>query len=126
MVLILGGPGVLVETQRPQQRLEGAGGDAGAAGFGKSALVDVLDGEAAPQDLDKNLPELSGGHVVQEGIDDRAEVEEGVSHGRESHVAPEERRRPAGLGQRCHHHPTDLVGEPAQRQGGDNETCNKK
>lgn len=79
-------------------------------GFGKSALVDVLDGEAAPQDLDENLPELFGGQVVQERIDDRAEVKEGVGHGMENHVAPEERGGPAGLGQRRHHNTADLQG----------------
>uniref|UniRef100_A0A3B5K1M9 Uncharacterized protein n=1 Tax=Takifugu rubripes TaxID=31033 RepID=A0A3B5K1M9_TAKRU len=70
---------------------------------------------AAPQDLDKHLPELSGGQVV----------EEGVSHGGERHIAPEEIGGPAGLGQRCHHNAADLGGEPAQHQGGNNEPWKK-
>lgn len=92
----------------------------------KRALVDVFDGEAAPQHLDKNLPELSGGQVVQERVDDRAEVEEGVSHRVESHIAVEERQSPPGLGQRCHHNATDLDGEPAQHQRGNNEPWKKR
>lgn len=97
----------------------------GGGGVGNRASVDVLDGEAAPQDLDEDLPKVSGGQVVQERIDDRAEVEEGVGHGLENHVAPEERGGPAGLGQRRHHNAADLHGQPAQHQGGHNQTWRK-
>lgn len=93
--------------------------------MGDGALVDVLDGEAAPQDLDEHLPELSGGQVVEERVDDRAEVEEGVGHGLQNHVAAEERGRPAGLGQRRHHDAADLHGQPAEHQGGHDESWNK-
>lgn len=121
----LGRPAVLVATQRSQQRLKSARGDVGGRGVGKSAFVGVFNGEAAPQDLNKHLPELSGGQVVQERVDDRAEVEEGVSHGGERHIAPEEIGGPAGLGQRCHHNAADLGGEPAQHQGGNDEPWKK-
>lgn len=97
----------------------------GGRGVGEGALVGVFDGEAAPQDLDEHLPELSGGQVVQERVDDRAEVEEGVGHGVERHIAPEEMGGPAGLGQRRHHDPADLGGEPAEHQGGNNEPWKK-
>lgn len=90
--------------------------------MGDGALVDVLDGEAAPQDLDEHLPELSGGQVVEERVDDRAEVEEGVGHGLQNHVAAEERGGPAGLGQHCHHDTADLHGQPAEHQGGHDES----
>lgn len=97
-----------------------------AGGGGDRALVGVLDGEAAPQDLQENLPELPGGQVVEEGIDDRAEVEEGVAHGVEKHVGPEEGGGPPGLGQRRHHQAADLHGEPAEHQGGHDEACKDK
>lgn len=125
MVSHLVRPDVRVASQRSQQRPEGAQGDMGGSGVGKRASVDVLDGEAAAQDLDEDLPELSGGQVVQERIDDRAEVEEGVGHRLENHVAVEERGGPAGLGQRRHHNATDLHGQPAQHQGGHNQTWKK-
>lgn len=86
------------------------------------ALVDVFDGEAAPQHLDKNLPELPGGQVVEERIEDGAEVEEGVGHRVESDVAAKVGSSPAGLGHDSHHEATDLVGKPAKHQGGHDET----
>uniref|UniRef100_A0A8C2WWK9 Uncharacterized protein n=1 Tax=Cyclopterus lumpus TaxID=8103 RepID=A0A8C2WWK9_CYCLU len=86
------------------------------------ALVDVFDGEAAPQHLNEHLPELPGGEVVEERVEDGAQVEEGVGHGVESDVAPEEGNGPAGLGHGGHHQTTDLVGEPAHHQRAHDET----
>uniref|UniRef100_A0A3B5BC55 Uncharacterized protein n=1 Tax=Stegastes partitus TaxID=144197 RepID=A0A3B5BC55_9TELE len=82
----------------------------------QSALVDVFDGEFAPQHLDKHLPELPGGEVVEERIDNGAEVEEAVGHRVEGDVAPEVGSGPAGLGQGGHHQTPNLVGNPAHRQ----------
>lgn len=107
-------------TQRPQQGLEGARGHSAGARHG--ALVDVFDGEAAPQHLDENLPELPGGQVVEQRVDDGAEVEEGVGHRVENDVAPEVEASPTGLRNGSHHEATDLVGKPAQHQGGHDET----
>uniref|UniRef100_A0A8D0CTI9 Uncharacterized protein n=1 Tax=Sander lucioperca TaxID=283035 RepID=A0A8D0CTI9_SANLU len=86
------------------------------------ALVDVFDGEVAPQHLDKNLPELSGGEVVEERVEHGAEVEEAVGHRVESDVAPEEGNSPVGLGHGSHHKTTNLVGKPAHHQGPHDET----
>uniref|UniRef100_A0A3Q3XMB5 Uncharacterized protein n=1 Tax=Mola mola TaxID=94237 RepID=A0A3Q3XMB5_MOLML len=94
--------------------------DAGArghsAGARHGALVDVFDGEAAPQHLDENLPELPGGQVVEQRVDDGAEVEEGVGHRVENDVAPEVEASPTGLRNGSHHEATDLVGKPAQQR----------
>ncbi len=86
------------------------------------ALVDVFDGEVAPQHLDKNLSELPGGEVVEEWVEDGAEVEEGVGHRVESDVAPEVGSSPAGLGHGSHHKTTNLVWKPAHHQGSHDET----
>lgn len=121
----MGGPVAPVAAQRLyQQGLEGARRD--DVGAPHVALVDVLDGEAAPQHLDEHLPELSGGQVVEERVEDGAEVEEGVGHRLESDVAPEVGGSPAGLGHGSHHKATDLVGKPAQHQGGHDETWAKE
>uniref|UniRef100_A0A3Q1BYF8 Uncharacterized protein n=1 Tax=Amphiprion ocellaris TaxID=80972 RepID=A0A3Q1BYF8_AMPOC len=80
------------------------------------AFVDVFNGEFAPQHLDKHLPELPGGQVVEERIDDGAEVEEGVGHRVEGDVAPEVGSSPAGLGQGGHHQTPNLAGKPAHHQ----------
>lgn len=80
----------------------------------------MFDGEAATQHLDKNVPELSGGEVVEERVEDRAEVEEGVSHRMESDVAPKVGSSPAGLGHSSHHETTNLVWKPAYHQGSHN------
>lgn len=82
----------------------------------------MFDGEAAPQHLDEDLPELSGREVVEERVDDGAEVEEGVGHWVESDVAPEVGSGPAGLGNGSHHKTTNLVGKPAHHQGSHDET----
>uniref|UniRef100_A0A3Q1GHG7 Uncharacterized protein n=1 Tax=Acanthochromis polyacanthus TaxID=80966 RepID=A0A3Q1GHG7_9TELE len=76
------------------------------------AFVDVFNGEFAPQHLNKHLPELPGGQVVEERIDDGAEVEEAVGHWMEGDVAPEVGSSPAGLGQGGHHQTSNLVGKP--------------
>lgn len=116
-----GGAVSLAAPQRlHQQRLQGARGD--GAGGPYVSLVDVFDGEAAPQHLDEHLPELSGGEVVEERVDDGAQVEEGVGHRVENHVAPEEGGSPAGLGHGGHHEATDLIGKPADHQGSNDET----
>lgn len=101
-----------------QQGLEGArrGRDA------HRALVDVFDGEAAAQHLDEHLPELPGREVVEERVEDGAQVEEGVGHGMEGDVAPEEGSGPAGLGHGGHHEATNLVGKPAHHQRPHDET----
>uniref|UniRef100_A0A3Q3H1K3 Uncharacterized protein n=1 Tax=Labrus bergylta TaxID=56723 RepID=A0A3Q3H1K3_9LABR len=88
----------------------------------QSALVDVFDGEAAPQHLHEHLPELSGGEVVEERVEDRAEVEERVGHRVESDVAPEVRNGPAGLWNGRHHETTNLVWKPADHQRSHDET----
>lgn len=82
----------------------------------------MFDGEAAPQHLEKNLPELPGGQVVEERINDGAEVEEAVGHGVEGDVAPKEGQSPVRLGHSSHHEPTDLIRKPADHQGGHDET----
>lgn len=82
----------------------------------------MFDGQVASQHLDEDLPELSGGQVVEERVDDRAEVEEGVGHRPEGDVAPEEGDGPAGLWHGGHHEAADLVGKPAHHQGGHDET----
>lgn len=81
----------------------------------------MFDGEAAPQHLDKYLPELLGGQVIKEWIEDRAEVEEGISYGVKGDVAPEVGSSPEGLGNGCHHKTANLVGKPAHHQGRHNE-----
>lgn len=91
-------------------------------GVQHGAFVDVFDGEAAPQHLEKNLPELPGGQVVEERINDGAEVEEAVGHGVESDVAPKVVHGPVRLGHGSHHEATDLIGKPAKHQGGHDET----
>lgn len=77
----------------------------------------MFDGEAAAQHLDENLPELSGGEVVEERVEHGAEVEEGVGHRMEGDVAPEVGNGPAGLWHGGHHQATDLGGKPAHHQG---------
>lgn len=100
-LLCRGGAARLAATQwLYKQGLEGARRGSGAL---HCALVDVFDGEAAPQHLDKNLPELSGGEVVEERVEYGAEVKEGVCHRVESDVAPEVGSGPAGLGHGSHH-----------------------
>lgn len=99
--MCLGGPATPIAPQRFYQGPEGARRRS-TQGL-NIAFVDVFNGEAAPQHLDKNLPELSGGQVVQEWIDDRAQVEEGVGHGEESDVAAEEGEGPVGLWHSSHH-----------------------
>lgn len=82
----------------------------------------MFDGEAAPQHLEENLPELPGGQVVEERINDGAEVEEAVGHGVECDVAPKEGQSPVRLGHGSHHEATDLIRKPAEHQGGHDET----
>lgn len=76
------------------------------------AHVDVFDGQATPQHLDEDLTELSGRQVVEERVDDRAKVEEGVGHRVEDDIAPEVGQRPAGLWNCGHHEAADLVRKP--------------
>uniref|UniRef100_A0A665WJN7 Uncharacterized protein n=1 Tax=Echeneis naucrates TaxID=173247 RepID=A0A665WJN7_ECHNA len=64
-------------------------------------LVYVLDGEAATQDLHEDVPELLGGQVIKEWVDDRCDV------------ALEEETSPLGFWYSCHHETTNLVGKPA-------------
>uniref|UniRef100_A0A3Q2ZTC8 Uncharacterized protein n=1 Tax=Kryptolebias marmoratus TaxID=37003 RepID=A0A3Q2ZTC8_KRYMA len=89
------------------------------------AFVGVLDDEAAAQHLNKHLPELPGGHVVQERVENGAEVEEGVAHKVERGDSPQVGRRPVGLGDGGHHETKDLVGEPAHHQRSNDETWKK-
>lgn len=83
----------------------------------------MFDGQATPQHLDEDLTELPGRKVVEEGVDDRAEVEKGVSYRVEDHIAPEVGQRPAGLWNCGHHEATDLVGKPEYHEGRHNEAC---
>lgn len=103
-----------------QQGLDGARGRGLGAPHG--AFVDVFNGQATSQHLDKDVPELSGGEVVEERVEDGAEVEEGVGHRMESDVAPEVGSGPTGLGNGGHHEATNLIGKPADHQGSDDET----
>uniref|UniRef100_A0A667ZNN4 Uncharacterized protein n=1 Tax=Myripristis murdjan TaxID=586833 RepID=A0A667ZNN4_9TELE len=89
----------------------------------QGALVDVLNGETALQHLDKDLPKLPGGEVVKERVEDGAEVEEGVGHRVKSYVAPEVGHGPVGLGHGGRHQASNLVGQPADHKGPDDETC---
>lgn len=84
--------------QRPQQQ-----GLQGAARGGDGALVDVLDGEAAPQHLDEDAPELPGRQVVEERVEHGAEVEEGVGYRVKDDVGSEVGNGPLGLGLGGHH-----------------------
>lgn len=96
------GGGCLVAAQRPeQQRLQSASGR--SAGRRQGAPVDVLDGEAAPQHLDEHLPELPGGQIVKEGVDNGAQVEEGVGHQVERGDSVQVGGGPVGLGNSGHH-----------------------
>ena len=110
-----------VATQRlEQQGPEGA--SRVSMGVLYSTLVDVFNGEAAPQHLDKHFPELSGGEVVEEWVEDRTKVEEGVCHRVEDDVVPEVGRTPLRLWQSSHHKTTNLVRKPAHHQGSHNKT----
>uniref|UniRef100_A0A8C7FFU5 Uncharacterized protein n=1 Tax=Oncorhynchus kisutch TaxID=8019 RepID=A0A8C7FFU5_ONCKI len=80
-------------------------------------FVDMLNGEAAAQHLDKDLLELAGGEVVQEGVKHGAEVKEGVGHRVQRHIAAEVGHCPAGLGHGGSHQATHLVGKPADGEG---------
>lgn len=114
-----------VTTQRlQQQRLEWA--RRGSLGEVDVALVDVFDGEVTAEHLQEHLPELSGGQIVEEGVEDGAQVEEGVCHREERDVAPEVGSSPLGLRHSRHHEAADLVGKPAQGQGSHNETWKHK
>lgn len=72
--------------------------------------------------MEKHFPELSGGEVVEERVDYRAEIEKGVGDGVQRDVAVEVGHSPAGFGNRGHHETTDLVGEPAHHQRANNQT----
>lgn len=84
-------------------------------------LIFMHDGKVTPQNLHEYIPELPGGEVVEERVEDRAEVEEGVGHGVEDDVAPEVFNGPVGLGHSGHHKTANLVGKPAYHQGSNNE-----
>uniref|UniRef100_A0A3P9HAK0 Uncharacterized protein n=1 Tax=Oryzias latipes TaxID=8090 RepID=A0A3P9HAK0_ORYLA len=74
------------------------------------ALIDVFDGEVTAE------------HLVEERVEDGAQVKEGVCHREEGDVAPEVGGSPLGLWHSGHHEAADLVGKPAQCQGSHNET----
>uniref|UniRef100_A0A8C6MKT8 Uncharacterized protein n=1 Tax=Nothobranchius furzeri TaxID=105023 RepID=A0A8C6MKT8_NOTFU len=94
----------------------------GGVGLLHGAFVDVLDGEATPQHLNKHLPELSGREVVEERVENRAQVEEGVGHELEGCVAPEVGKSPVGFGNSGLHEAMNLVGKPANHQRSNDET----
>lgn len=71
--------------------------------------------------LPEHAAELLRGHVVQERVEDGAQVEEGVREGEEGHVRPEVGPRPVVLGFGCSHDPPDLVRHPADGQGHNNQ-----
>lgn len=66
------------------------------------------DGKVTPQNLHEYVPELPRGQVVEERVEDRAEVEEGVGHGVEDDVAPEVGNGPVGFGHSGHHKTANL------------------
>lgn len=76
----------------------------------------MFNGETAPQHLHKHLPELLGGQVIKERIEDGAEVEEGISNGVKCDIASEVGSSPGGLGNSGHHDAANLVGKPAHHQ----------
>uniref|UniRef100_A0A8C6UFK4 Uncharacterized protein n=1 Tax=Neogobius melanostomus TaxID=47308 RepID=A0A8C6UFK4_9GOBI len=92
------------------------------------SYVSVLLGTPPPpgDHLEKHLPEMSGGDVVEERVDDGAEVEEGVGDGVQRDVVVEVRHGPARFGHRGHHEATDLVGEPAHHQRANDQTWKER
>uniref|UniRef100_A0AAY5EDG6 Uncharacterized protein n=1 Tax=Electrophorus electricus TaxID=8005 RepID=A0AAY5EDG6_ELEEL len=74
------------------------------------AFVDVLDGEAAAQ-----------GEVVQQRVEHRAQVEEGVSHRLQHGIHCQVVPRPHRLGNSCCHQTACLVGHPAHKQHADDQ-----
>uniref|UniRef100_A0A3P8XV90 Uncharacterized protein n=1 Tax=Esox lucius TaxID=8010 RepID=A0A3P8XV90_ESOLU len=83
----------------------------------RSPFVLVLNGYVAAQNLDKDLTKLEGGEVVQEGVEHRTEVEEGVRYRLQCHIAAEVGQGPAGLWHCGSHQATHLVGQPKQCSG---------
>lgn len=88
----------------------------------QSSLIGMFNGEMAHEYLDKDFPELPGGQVIKEWVEDGAEVEEGVSNMLKCDIAPKVGSSPARLGPGGHHKATNLVGKPAHHQRSHNET----
>lgn len=102
-------------------RRAGAGGSGGDVGAQVLAVVGVGQRQVAAEHLAEHPAELLRGHIVQERIDDGAQVEEGVGEGEEDHVRPEVGLGPVVLGfGRCHN-PPHLIRHPADSQGHDNQ-----
>uniref|UniRef100_A0ABI7Z174 Uncharacterized protein n=1 Tax=Felis catus TaxID=9685 RepID=A0ABI7Z174_FELCA len=93
-------------------------GDAGTQVF---AVIGVWQRQAAAEHLPEHPAELLRGHVVQERVDDRAQVEESVGEGEEDHVRPEVGLCPVVLGFGCGHNPPHLIRHPADSQGHNNQ-----
>uniref|UniRef100_A0A3P8XV07 Uncharacterized protein n=1 Tax=Esox lucius TaxID=8010 RepID=A0A3P8XV07_ESOLU len=75
-------------------------------------FVDVFNGEVAVQHLDKDLSKLLGGEVVQKRVEHSTEVEEGVRHRVQHHIAAEVASGPVGLWYEGGHQAMHLVGHP--------------
>uniref|UniRef100_A0A8C0KNY2 Uncharacterized protein n=1 Tax=Canis lupus dingo TaxID=286419 RepID=A0A8C0KNY2_CANLU len=82
--------------------------------------------QAAAQHLAERRAELLRGHVVQQRVDDGAQVEEGVGDGEQQHVGAEVGPGPVVLGLRRGHEPPHLVGQPAERQGHHDQPCGRE
>uniref|UniRef100_A0A452TF11 Uncharacterized protein n=2 Tax=Ursus TaxID=9639 RepID=A0A452TF11_URSMA len=80
------------------------------------AVVGVGQRQAAAEHLAEHPAELLRGHVVQQRVDDGAQVEEGVGEGQEDHVGPEVGFGPVVLGFGRRHNPPHLVRHPADSQ----------
>lgn len=113
-------PGSEAEERAARAGAVGGGGG-GRGGGGQAAqaplLVGVRQGQAAAQHLPEHGAELPRGHVVQQRVDDRAQVEEGVGEREQDHVRLEVGPGPVVLGPGGSHDPPDLVGHPADGQG---------
>lgn len=79
-------------------------------------LVGMWQRQPAAQHLPEHAAELLRGHVVQQRVDHRAQVKEGVREGKKDHVRLEVGLGPVVLGSGRSHDPPNLVGHPADGQ----------
>lgn len=116
-----GGTGTRSHEEEGAARRAGAGGRGGGVGAQVPAVVGVGQRQAAAEHLAEHPAELLRGHVVQQRVDDGAQVEEGVGEGQEDHVGPEVGFGPVVLGFGRRHNPPHLVRHPADSQGHDDQ-----
>uniref|UniRef100_A0A4W5LJK9 Uncharacterized protein n=1 Tax=Hucho hucho TaxID=62062 RepID=A0A4W5LJK9_9TELE len=83
---------------------------------GRGSVLRTMEGSER-RHLELLALSLSRPVVVQEGVEHRTKVEEGVSHRVQHHIVAEVGHGPAGLGHGGSHQATHLVGQPAHGKG---------